>query len=141
MTSAIADGEEHRLGSAVVAPHLQKFCGQLVKQKLFAIKELESIYRAWRITVPNARDDLQSLVNFVALRGNISLDKLQELVSGIPPQSISQQPQAEPEFEVELVSIPDPKRIGRRDLIILGIGILLGGGIVGIIVLVIRLAR
>ncbi len=119
-----------------MAPHLQKFCGRLVKQGFFPVKELEAIYRAWRATAPNARDDVQSFVNFLALRGSASLEKLQALIDA---PSITSSAKSEEEFEVELIAVPDPRRIGRRDFFLFAIGTATGGLLVAAAGLAFRL--
>ena len=70
-----------------MAPNVQKLCGRLVRQGLFAEKDLKAIYREWRAASPKERDNVESFAQYLVLRGHVSIDRLQYCLSGL------QQPQ------------------------------------------------
>jgi hypothetical protein len=120
-----------------VAPNLQKFCGRLVRRGLFQAQDLESIYRQWRLAAPKERDNVSSFAQFIVLRSHVKIEQLNPLLNGSPSQpGHTNQPTTDMEIDVELVKIPDPRRIGPRDLIWLTIGVLIGAFVVvGIMIL------
>ncbi|MFL5327730.1 MAG: hypothetical protein ACJ8C4_02345 [Gemmataceae bacterium] len=126
-----------------MAPNLQKFCGRLVRQGLFQPKDLESIYRQWRLAAPKERDNVRSFAQFIVLRSRVGIEQLTPFLNGPPAAGTSNTDRsttsADTEVDVELVKIPDPRRIGRRDLIGFAIGMLVGAFVaVGIMILVRR---
>ena len=120
-----------------MAPQLKQFCRSLAAAKLISPAELEKVYRHWRTTDPDNREDIKSFARAVVQRGQVPAEQIAKIIKQLPV-TVEPAPIAAG-VDVELVIVPDPqRRFSRRDWLVAGIGAAVATAIVVPVMLIVR---